>query len=410
MLQYIIWAVTFVSLWVTIVLLNYVAATPTTKRLSRFPFITIGIPAYNEEEGIIKTLRSLVQANYPANKLEIIVVNDGSKDNTAQLVREFMKTHPQVQLINKLNGGKGPAINSALAIAKGELFGVIDADSRIEKDAIKALLQQFNGPKTGAVITRIRVDNPRNFLERMQRFEYIMSSLTRFMMRNFGTLAITHGVLSMFRTNVLRKVGGFVQDRNNITEDFEIALRMRRHGYTVEMEPKAIGYTSVPNTVKSVWRQRIRWSRGYLYNMINYKDLFFSKGQGVFGAFQLPMNVLAVLLLILNVSLISYDFIDRGLSFVQRSFTLSGYFWNTVLDLPSLKEIVLSHNVQIGLPVMLSFVLGLYIIFTAHRIFGERLRNQFLPAIAYLLVMPYFSTVNWISSIAQEVVRTKRKW
>ncbi|HLC33220.1 MAG TPA: glycosyltransferase family 2 protein, partial [Candidatus Nanoarchaeia archaeon] len=346
----------------------------------------------------------------PANKLEIIVVNDGSKDNTAQLVREFMKTHPQVQLINKLNGGKGPAINSALAIAKGELFGVIDADSRIEKDAIKALLQQFNGPKTGAVITRIRVDNPRNFLERMQRFEYIMSSLTRFMMRNFGTLAITHGVLSMFRTNVLRKVGGFVQDRNNITEDFEIALRMRRHGYTVEMEPKAIGYTSVPNTVKSVWRQRIRWSRGYLYNMINYKDLFFSKGQGVFGAFQLPMNVLAVLLLILNVSLISYDFIDRGLSFVQRSFTLSGYFWNTVLDLPSLKEIVLSHNVQIGLPVMLSFVLGLYIIFTAHRIFGERLRNQFLPAIAYLLVMPYFSTVNWISSIAQEVVRTKRKW
>jgi len=214
----------------------------------------------------------------------------------------------------------------------------------------------------------------------------------------------------MFRTNVLHKIGGFVQDRNNLTEDFEIALRLRRAGFVVEMATQAIGYTCVPKTMKGIWRQRLRWSRGYLYNMVNYKDLFFSKGQGVFGTFQLPMNFLAVLLLILNVGIISYDFLDRGSSFLRRSFTLSGYFWNTVFDFPSIKELVLARNVQIGLPVLLSLVLGIYLIFVAHRVFNERIRSHLAPALAYILVMPYFSTVNWISSIVHEVVRTKRKW
>ena len=410
MLQYLIWAVTFVSLWVTIVLLNYIADAPKRARLSHYPLISIGIPAYNEEEGVIKTIKSLLAADYPNSKKEIIVVNDGSTDNTAKVIRQFIKSHHEVKFISKPNGGKASAVNAALKVAKGEFFAVIDADSRIDRNAIKELLPHFENNKTGAVITRIRVDTPQSFLERMQRFEYIMSSLTRFMMRNFGTLAITHGVLSMFRTNVLRKIGGFVQDRNNITEDFEIALRLRRAGFVVEMEPNAIGYTSVPQSVRGVWRQRLRWSRGYIHNMLRYKDLFFSEKQGVFGAFQLPMNVLAVLLLILNVSLISYDFLDRGLNFLRRSFTLPDYFWNTVFDLPSVKELVLAHNIQIGLPVMLSFVLGLYLIFAAHRIFGERLRKEFAPAITYVLVMPYFSTVNWISSIFHEVVKSKRKW
>lgn len=398
------------SLWVTIVLLNYVADAPKKRRLLRYPLITIGIPAFNEEEGVIKTVKSLLAADYPMNKKEIVVVNDGSTDNTAKIMREFVKIHPQVKFISKQKGGKASAVNAALKIAKGEFFAVIDADSRIDKNAIKALLLHFTNPKTGAVITRIRVDQPTNFLERMQRFEYIMSSLTRFMMRNFGTLAITHGVLSMFRTNVLHKIGGFVQDRNNLTEDFEIALRLRRAGFVVEMATQAIGYTCVPKTMKGIWRQRLRWSRGYLYNMVNYKDLFFSKGQGVFGTFQLPMNFLAVLLLILNVGIISYDFLDRGSSFLRRSFTLSGYFWNTVFDFPSIKELVLARNVQIGLPVLLSLVLGIYLIFVAHRVFNERIRSHLAPALAYILVMPYFSTVNWISSIVHEVVRTKRKW
>lgn len=423
MLQYFVWLVTFVSLWVTLVLLNYVALPPNEvrglrqaslaiperkERLRSFPKVSIAVPVYNEEEGIIKTLKSLIYADYPSDKKEIVIVNDGSIDKTSELVREFMKNHPNIILIDKPNGGKASAVNSALDIATGELFAVIDADSRIEKGAVKALASHFANQKTGAVISRIRVDSPKNSLERIQRFEYIMSSLTRLLMRNFGTLAITHGVLSMFRTNTLRQVGGFVKDRNNLTEDFEIALRMRRHGYLVEMEPCAVGYTCVPNTIKSVWRQRVRWSRGYIYNMWNYRDLFFAKGQGVFGVFQLPMNVLAVLLLILNVILISFDLLHRFFDFVVRSITLPDYFW-TILDFPSVKEFMLGRNIQVTLPVALSLILGIYLIFAAHRLFNERFKH-FVPMLAYILLMPYFMAANWIASVVQEVVKTKRKW
>ena len=408
MLQYVVGTITFVSLWVTLVLLNYVADGPRTERAKRFPLVSIVIPAYDEQDSILKTVQSLLDADYP--KKEIIVVSDGSTDNTVRVVRKFMKQHPGIQLIDKKNGGKASAVNAGLAVARGELFAVMDADSRIDPQAIRALIPHFSNPQAGAVITRIRVDKPILFLERMQRFEYIMSSLTRFMMRNFGTLAITHGVMTMFRTKTLRELGGFVKDRNNITEDFEIALRLRRHGFLVEMEPKAIGYTRVPRTVHSVWRQRLRWSRGYLYNMMNYRDLFFAKGQGVFGAFQLPMNVIGVLLLVLNVGLISFDVMHRSFDFLRRSLSLPDYFWNTILDFPSLKEFILARNIQVTIPVLLSLVLGIYLVVVAHRLFNERIGKQIFPALVYVMVVPYFTAANWISSIAHEVVRTKRKW
>ncbi len=410
MLQYLMWVVSFITLWLTIVWLNYLFREDSSPRLKRLPRVTFAIPAWNEEKTIVKTLNSLLEVDYPDAKKEIIVVNDGSTDNTVSVVRAFIKKHPEVILIDKKNGGKASAVNAALDAATGELFGVTDADTTVSSDVLRHLVPHFSNKNVGAVISRIRVFQPTSFLERMQRFEYVMSTMTRFIMRNFGTLAITHGALSVFNTGILRRVGGFTQDANNITEDFEIALRLKYNGYDVEMEPDAVTFTKVPNSFRSVWVQRLRWSRGYVYNMWKYRSMIFNRNHGLLGTFQLPVNVLAVCLLIANISLISFDFLHRFFDFAVRSFTIDNYFWTNIMSWPTLKQFILARNIQVGLPLLIVLALGIYLIIIAHRIFRDKISDNIAPAVAYSLAMPYFSTLNWISAISKEVARTKRKW
>jgi len=382
------------------------------KKLDRNPKITFGIPAFNESTTILKTVKSLLEADYPRKKKEIIVVDDGSTDGTANIVKEFVSQNPgvPVQVISKKNGGKASALNIALEKATGEYFAVVDADSRITPESIKRSIVNFADKNIGAVISRVRVDEPKNFLERMQRFEYIMSTMTRKIMCNFGTLSMTPGVLSLYNIEVLNKIGGFTKDPNNLTEDLEIALRLKYNGYRIMMEHESVTYTHVPKTFAQLWSQRIRWTRGYIYNHWNYRSMFFSNKHGLFGMFQLPVNVLAVILLIANIGIIAYDLLNRFFDFVFRSFTIPDYFWTQITAWPTLKEFILARNVQVTLPVLIALILGIYLIVFAHRLFKEKFRQQLSPLISYIIVMPYFMTINWISSIAQEMSKSKRKW
>ncbi len=413
-IQYVLWGISFITLWLVIVWLNFLYMEQPAKKKVRRPSISIGIPVYslNRERDPMTTIRSIYQSGYPKKKIEVIVVDDGSKDDVVKRLKAFRKANPHMpfKLVQQPNGGKASAVNAALDRATGELFAVVDSDSRITKGSIDANLPHFENAKVGAVISRVRVDEPKTFLERLQRFEYIMSSMTRKVMSNFGTLAITPGVLSMYRTSVLRKVGGFTKDKENITEDLEIALRLKFNGYEIVMEHESVTYTKAPDTIGALWRQRIRWARGYIYNHWNYRKMFFSSKYGLFGTFQLPINVLAVLLLILNVGLIMIDVSDRAVEFAMRSLTIPGYFWSTMFDFPSLKEFILARNVQVMLPLMLAFVCFVYLVVFAHRLFKENLRTNVPSMVAYTIAMPYFSTVNWISSIGKELAKTKRKW
>jgi len=271
-------------------------------------------------------------------------------------------------------------------------------------------MENFTNKNVGAVISRVRVDQPKSMLERIQRFEYIMSSMTRKIMCNFGTLAITPGVLSLYNTKVLRKLDGFTRDETNITEDLEIALRLKFNGYDIKMEHESVTYTHVPKTFDALWRQRIRWARGYIHNHWDYRSMFFARKHGIFGMFQMPVNVFAVILLVLNIGIISYDLLNKFFDFVIRSTTIPNYFINRIMSIPTFKEFILARNVQIYLPIIVAFVVGVYLIVFAHRMFKERLSNQVAPLITYTLTMPYFSTMNWISSIYHEVRKTKRRW
>jgi len=413
MIQYILWAVSFISLWITLVWLNVLVMEPKPRAtLARLPHVTIALPCYNRELGLGKTIRSLMAMHYPKNLLQFIIVDDCSTDRTLAEAKWIQKKHPEYDILvleHSKNRGKAAAVNTALAEAKGELFACLDADTTVHPDALNLLVHHFASIDLGAVIGQVKVDAPQNLYERLQRVEYILSNFIRRLWSNMSTLFVAPGgALSVFNTEILRKVGGFAEA--GLTEDLEIALRLKANGYDVQMEPRAITYTKVPQDWNALWRQRIRWYRGFVVNHAKYKKLFFDPSHGMLGMFQLPLNVLSVGLLLLTVLLVSYGSLRSLYQALYRSITIKGYFLNHLLDLPTFKEFLLSQNVQVALPIVLGTVLGFYLIYLAHRQMEERLLVNIHHVWLYFVVSPYVTTVHWVSALMQEAFGTRRKW
>lgn len=414
MIQYVLWAVSFISLWVTLVWLNVLALEPRSHRPlpGRLPKVTIGLPAYNEEERLGATVRSLAELDYPKELLEIIIVDDCSTDNTLAEARRLQRAYPALDIKvarHARNTGKAGAMNTALRRATGELFACLDAETRAHPDTLRSLIGHFASRRVGAVIGQVKVDDPRNLYEHLQRVEYVLSNFIRSIWSRMRTLFVAPGgAFSLFRTDILRKLGGFAE--GGLTEDLEIALRLKSHGYDVVMEPRAITYTRVPQDWTRLWRQRIRWYRGFTVNHLKYRGLFFQRSHGLFATFQLPVNVLSVALLLLTIFLVSYGGLRDLYELLYRSLTIKGYFFNHVLDFPSLKELVLGQNVQITLPLVIGSLLGLYLIYLAHRQTQERLFRYAHHVWLYLMVVPYVTALHWISALVHEAMGTRRKW
>ena len=226
-------------------------------------------------------------------------------------------------------------------------------------------------------------------------------------MASIDTLAMTPGVLSVYRTKVLRDIGKF--DKDNITEDFEIALRLKYNGYNVRIAEDAITYTNVPNNFRSLWRQRIRWYRGFIDNHIKYKDMFFSKNYGLMGYFQLPLNIVGVIFIIVAIVLISYASIINLYELLTRVFVIDNYLTNYVFYIPSIKDFVLGHNMKVMLPIYMSVVAGFYLFYAAHKEANENMRNPF-SIWAYFFILPYLTCLHWIAAIYEHVLGIKKKW
>lgn len=413
MIQYILWGISFISLWITLVWLNFLLLEPENKtNPKKLPRVTIALPCYNREEGLSKTITSLAQLHYPSNLLQIIIVDDCSQDNTFAEAKRLQAKHQEIDIMviqHTKNQGKAAAMNTALTHATGELFACLDADTRVHPDALNYLVPHFSGRRVGAVIGQVKVDNPRNLYESLQRVEYILSNFLRRILSNMSTLFIAPGgACSLFKTGILKKIGWFAE--GGLTEDLEIAMRLKAHGYDVKMEHNAITHTTVPQNWSKLWSQRIRWYRGFVVNHLKYRNLFFKRSHGLFGVFQLPINIVGVLLMLVTISLVSYGGIHDLYEFMRRSLTINGYFWNHVLDFPTLKELLLAQNIQITLPLLIGTLIGIYIIYLAHRQMKEKLLKNLHYVWLYFILVPYVTTVHWISALASEAMRTRRKW
>lgn len=263
-------------------------ATIHTKDLPR---VAIVVPCFNESRTIESTARSLLALEYPAQKLEIIIVDDGSTDDTLARAQRFAH-EPQIKIFHKANGGKHTAMNLALANTSAELIGCLDADSVVASDALLRIVPVFAHGKIAAVTPGIHVKEPQTVLQHMQNVEYRLSLFNRFILAGLGSVFITPGPFSIFRAAVVRELGGW--RHGHATEDMEMALRMQVAGHLIANAPKAVVHTSTPRTLPALFKQRVRWTYGWLRNAADYRHLLGNRAYGNLGIIILPMALISI--------------------------------------------------------------------------------------------------------------------
>lgn len=240
-----------------------------------WPFISIIVPCYNEEETVEETIRHLTEIAYP-NK-EIIAVNDGSRDQTPQILHRLAQAYEELRVIDcKENRGKANALHIALHAARAEYLITIDSDAILDKYAAHHLIYHFfhRGERLGAVTGNPRIRNRDTLLSRLQLVEYasIIGAIKR-TQRIVGKIMTVSGVVVAFRKKALVDVG--LWDRDMITEDISVSWKLQQKFWDIRYEPRALCWMLVPETVKGIWKQRIRWAQGGQEVILRYWPLLF---------------------------------------------------------------------------------------------------------------------------------------
>ncbi len=275
--------------------------------LKEYPGVTIIIPCYGAEKTITGTIISLLDLDYPKDKLKLIIVDDGSKDNLLEVIEKF-KENENIKILHKKNGGKYTAVNMGLEVTETPFVGCLDPDSFVDSQALKRIMTYFYDEETMAVAPSMIVSKPKNIIQGAQKAEYDMAVYNKKMLAFLGGIHVTPGPFSIFRKKVFDDLGPFRHAHN--TEDQEIALRMHENHYKIEHCPDAYVYTVVPNTVKTLYRQRLRWIYGFIRNALDYRRLFFKKKYGHIAFFTLPSGMISILSVIFLFSMICFNFIN----------------------------------------------------------------------------------------------------
>lgn len=249
------------------------------------PLVSVVIAAYNEEKVICKTIDSILSSDY--KKFNIIIVNDGSKDNTASIVAETYKNNPLVKLINKDNEGKSVAVNLGFRSAKGEIVVALDADTIIAKNAISLMVRHFVDEEIAAVSGNVKVGNVNNLLTQWQHVEYITGfNLERRAFAEINCITVVPGAIGAWRREVVVKAGYFKED--TLAEDTDITLTLLEKGYKIAYEEFAYAYTESPSDIMSLLKQRYRWAYGTLQCLWKHKNSLFNPKHKTLGFVALP--------------------------------------------------------------------------------------------------------------------------
>jgi cellulose synthase/poly-beta-1,6-N-acetylglucosamine synthase-like glycosyltransferase len=223
-------------------------------------------------------------------------VDDGSSDETIDIVREAYGSHPSVSAYRKENGGKASALNYGIERAQHEIVIGLDADTIFDDDTVAELVQPLKDPKVGAVAGNAKVGNRINLVTRWQALEYVTSqNLDRRAFSLLDCITVVPGAVGAWRRSVVQQVGGFRED--TLAEDQDLTLAIRRSGLSVAYADSAVAYTEAPDTLRGLAKQRFRWSFGTLQCTWKHRDAFLRPKYGSLGFVGLPNVFLFQLLL-----------------------------------------------------------------------------------------------------------------
>lgn len=361
--------------------------------------ISVLIPAYNEEESIANTIISVLASTYPIE--EVIVLNDGSKDRTRAIVEELMKKYPKLRILNKPNSGKADSLNKGFRMAKSELVVVLDADGQPEPAALANMVGFFNDEKMAAVTGLIVPKNRTKFIEKLQCYEYPVIAWTRKLLSYVDGIYVNPGALSMYRREIILKVGGF--DIKNMTEDIEMTWKLAYHGYKREESLASKDYTVVPNTWGKWWKQRTRWNLGGLQTIVKYKSYAFKKD--MLGLFIIPFFVTSLLLGLIGISIFLYLTVKNFLfTYLMTEYSFAANISPLALDQLSITPTVLNF---FGVAF---FALGMFFTYFAIMSVGEEhilkkrnLFNLLFYLIVYLTIYPFIMLTSLYKYIKRDI-------
>ncbi|MEU3680329.1 bifunctional polysaccharide deacetylase/glycosyltransferase family 2 protein [Streptomyces sp. NPDC048405] len=249
--------------------------------------VSVIVPAYNEKECIEATLRSLARSTHP---VEIIVVDDGSTDGTADIAESLGL--PGVRVVRQANAGKPAALNNGVRHARYDIVVMMDGDTVFEPDTVRHLVQPFADPSVGAVAGNAKVGNRRTLIGAWQHIEYVMGfNLDRRMYDLLRCMPTIPGAIGAFRREAVLQVGGMSDD--TLAEDTDITIALHRAGWRVVYEEHARAWTEAPGSLGQLWSQRYRWSYGTMQALWKHRRSLTDKGpSGRFGRVGMPLVVL----------------------------------------------------------------------------------------------------------------------
>ncbi|MEI6058249.1 MAG: glycosyltransferase [archaeon] len=305
-LSYMFISLYFLSFYLLLYLRNRNTLFESPKLKTHFS-VSVLIPAYNEEDSIQKTVESVLNSDYD-NIKEIFILDNNSKDKTAEISKSLEKKYKKVKYILANIQGKANAINMGIKLSKSELIAIVDADSFPAKDAISKMVGFFEDPQVGAATVPILARNRSKFFEKLQAIEYSAIATTRKLLEGVDAIYVTPGPLGLYRKTALESVGGF--DNKNLTEDIEITWHLTAAGWKRKMCLDTRVTTVVPTKFKTWFKQRQRWSMGGMQTIGKYKSHFF-KRDTMIGNFVLPFFILSTFLGLLGLSIFIYLIITR---------------------------------------------------------------------------------------------------
>jgi biofilm PGA synthesis N-glycosyltransferase PgaC len=233
----------------------------TPPELADYPFFSILIPCHNEQDQIAETLERLTTLDYPA--YEIIAVDDGSSDRTAEKIKSLCAEIPNLRAVYlEENQGKAAALNIACLASRGEFLLTLDADALLSDQALRWIAWHFHMfPRVGAVTGNPRIVNRTSLIAKIQTGEFAtIIGLIKRTQRLLGKVLTVSGVIAAFRKTALHSVGFW--DTDMVTEDIDITWKLEKRFWDIRYEPRATCWIYVPETIKGLWRQRLRWSQG----------------------------------------------------------------------------------------------------------------------------------------------------
>ncbi len=357
-------------------------------KLSYYPSISVVVPCWNEEKTVEKTLNSLLNLDYPKDKLSIIAVDDGSTDKTWEVLKSFER-YSNIKIIQKENGGKHTAVNYAIANSESEFVSCLDADSFVDPQALKRIMTYFErDPKTMAVSPSILIDKPKSMTQTLQKVEYEWAVFLKKILGILGGIYVTPGPFSVFRRKVFDDLGLFRKAHN--TEDMEIAFRMQKNHYKIDQCNDAFVYTTGPKTIIALYKQRLRWIYGFIMNTFDYRNILFKKEYGTFSLLAVPAGFVSIIAVPYILGILLYQITKSIINFIIKVQTVGFDF---SFGIPNFDTFFLNTNAYVFTGLVL------YLVVMTTIIIGKRMatgKYGFDFKIIYFMLIFSFIAPFWV--------------